>query len=87
MDFYSFAMIVRVVAQLFIWIVIASVILKYFMSPYHPVLQALDRIVEPFLNPIRRIVPAAGMFDFSPMILIIAVELLSRFLYNFFLSL
>ncbi|MBI5841020.1 MAG: YggT family protein [Chloroflexi bacterium] len=87
MNFYSLAVLVRVVAELFVWIVIASVILSYFMPPYHPVRQALDRIVEPFLAPIRRVVPTAGMIDFSPMILIIAVELIKTILISIFISL
>jgi YggT family protein len=39
---------------------------------------ALDRILEPLLNPIRRIIPSAGMMDFSPLILIVLIQLLSR---------
>jgi YggT family protein len=68
------------IADLFVYIVIATVILSYFVSPYHPVRQALDRIIEPFLAPIRRIVPAAGMIDFSPIILILAVQFLKLIL-------
>ena len=86
MDFYTIAQLIRVIAQIFIWIVIASVILKYFISPYHPVIQALDRIVDPFLNPIRQIMPSAGMFDFSPIVLILIIELLSRILFGVFAS-
>lgn len=78
--------IIRVVFEIFVWIVIASVLLSYFMSPYHPVRQALDRIVEPFLAPIRRVVPSAGMFDFSPIILILAVELIKTLLINILIS-
>jgi hypothetical protein len=29
------------------WLLIAYVVLSYFMSPYHPVRQTVDRIVEP----------------------------------------
>jgi YggT family protein len=87
MDLILFAQLIKVIADVFVWIVIASVILSYFMSPYHPVRQALDRIVDPFLAPIRRFVPSAGGFDFSPLILIIAVELISRFLIGIFISL
>jgi YggT family protein len=78
--------LIRVVAELFVWIVIANVILSYFMSPYHPVRQALDRIVDPFLAPIRRVIPSAGMFDFSPLILILAVELIKTLLISIFIS-
>jgi YggT family protein len=60
--------------------VIASAILSFFLPPYHPVREALDRIIEPFLIPIRRLVPMVGTFDFSPLILILAVQLITGIL-------
>jgi YggT family protein len=87
MDLYPLAILVRVLSEVLIWIVIANALLSYFVSPYHPVRQALDRIVEPLLSPIRRVVPPAGMIDFSPLILIIAIEVLSRILFSLFISL
>ena len=80
MDFGILIVIIRAIAQLFIYVVIASSLLSFFLPPYHPVREALDRIVNPFIEPIRRIVPLAGTLDFSPLILIIAVDLLSRLL-------
>jgi YggT family protein len=71
---------IRVIFEVFIWVVIASSILSFFMSPYHPVREALDRIVNPFLEPIRRLLPSAGGLDFSPLILILALNALERFL-------
>ena len=66
--------------------VLVSVILSYFMAPYHPVRRFLDSIVEPMLSPIRRIVPLVGMLDFSPLILIVLIQLignlLTRLLYS-----
>lgn len=64
-------------ANLIVLLVIIDSILSYFLSPYHPVRNALDRVLHPLLAPIRRIVPLAGMFDLSPVILIILVEILS----------
>jgi len=87
MNFLVLVTLIRVVAQLFIWIVIASSLLSFFLPPYHPVREALDRIVDPFLAPIRRIVPLAGTLDFSPLILIIAVDFLSRVLIAIFTGL
>ena len=87
MNFEVMIVLVRGVAQLFIWIVIVSSLLSYFVSPYHPVREALDRIVSPFLDPIRRIVPPAGMMDFSPLVLILVIELISRILVAIFISL
>ncbi|MCE7858433.1 MAG: YggT family protein [Chloroflexi bacterium] len=77
-DFLAF--FIRVIANTFIWIVIASSLLSFFLSPYHPIREALDRIVAPFLNPIRNLMPNMGGLDFSPVILILAVEVLTRIL-------
>jgi YggT family protein len=87
MSFEDIALFIDVVATIFIWIVIASSLLSFVLSPYHPVRETLDRIVAPFLNPIRRMMPATGMFDFSPLILIVVVNLFSQILINFFRSL
>lgn len=86
MNFDVLILLIRTIAQLFIYVVIASSLLSFFLPPYHPVREALDRIVEPFLTPIRRVVPAAGSLDFSPLILIIAVDFLSRMLIVVFTS-
>ena len=87
MSVVDLARLIELIATLFIWIVIASAILSFFLPPYHPVREALDRIVDPFLNPIRSVVPLAGTIDFSPLILIIAVEFISRVLISILRSL
>lgn len=69
--------LVQVISQAFIWIVILSAILSFFMPPYHTVRRTIDQIVEPLLAPIRRVVPLVGMLDFSPLVLIILVQILS----------
>jgi YggT family protein len=71
-------MTVRIITIL----VIAKVILSYFMSPYHPIRETMDRLVEPLLAPVRRVVPAVGMIDFSPIVLIIGLQLLRVLLIN-----
>ena len=87
MDFQILILLIRVVSQLFIWIVIPSSLLSFFVSPYHPVREALDRIVAPFLDPIRRVVPLAGSMDFSPLVLILAIDFISRILIAILISL
>ncbi len=82
---YGLVRAIDLVANLFMWIVIANVLLSYFLPPYHSVRQALDRIVEPFLAPIRRLLPQTGMIDFSPMLLIILIQVLSRILISIIL--
>jgi YggT family protein len=87
MNFSIVILFINTISQIFVWVVIASALLSFFLPPYHPVREALDRIVDPFLNPIRRLVPMAGTFDFSPLILIIAVQFIARILIAILLAL
>ena len=64
------------VIQLLTIIVVVDVVLSYFMSPFHPVRKFLDRIVEPMVYPIRRLLPRTGMIDFSPLVLIILLQVI-----------
>jgi len=72
--------IIQTVVWLFSLILIVDIILAYFMSPYQPIRMALDRIVQPLLNPIRRIVPPLGMMDFSPIVLLILIQVVENLL-------
>lgn len=78
---------INILAQFFVLLVIVKIILSYFMDPYHPVRQTIDNLVEPLLAPIRRVVPLIGMFDFSPLVLIILVQVLSSALIRFLITL
>ena len=74
------ASILHTVLRVYTFIVIVKVLLSYFLSPYHPVREAIDRLVDPLLNPIRRILPPVGMFDFSPLVLIILIQVVDSLL-------
>lgn len=72
--------LLRTIIQLYIWVFIASVVLSWLISfqiinTYNRFVavigEALYRLTEPMLAPIRRIVPRVGGFDFSPMIAIL----------------
>lgn len=79
--------LINLIEWILILLVFVSVILSYFMDPFHPVRRGVDRIVEPMLAPIRRIVPLLGMLDLSPLILIILIQLISSVLVRLLLSL
>jgi len=70
-------------AGLLILLVIIHVILTYVMAPYHPVRRWIDSIVEPMLLPIRRVVPPIAGLDFSPLILIVLIRILSSLIIYF----
>lgn len=69
-------------ASALILLIFLHIALSYFMDPYHPVRQTLERLVGPLLNPIRRAVPLIGMFDISPIILFLLISVLQSALVN-----
>jgi YggT family protein len=78
----NIAVIVDWAIRTYTIIVIAQVLVSYFLAPYHPVRRALDRLVEPVLVPIRRVLPRTGMIDFSPLVLVVGLQLLGTLLVN-----
>jgi YggT family protein len=74
------ANILHTILRVYTFLVIIKVILSYFLSPYHPVREAIDRLVDPLLEPIRRNLPTVGMFDFSPLVLIILIQVVDSLL-------
>lgn len=71
-------LVVNTLSQILVLLVFVSVILSYFMDPFHPIRRGIDNIVEPMLTPIRRIVPLVGMLDFSPLVLILLIQFAGR---------
>jgi YggT family protein len=79
--------IINIVSQLLVLLVFISIILSYFLDPYHPIRRGVDNIVEPMLSPIRRVVPTVGMLDFSPLVLILLIQLIKSLLVSLLLNL
>ncbi len=72
--------LIGLLMQVLTFLILVHVILSYFMSPYHPVRQTIDKILDPMLAPIRRLVPSAAGLDFSPIILWIVIQFVGQVL-------
>ena len=77
--------IVHRLIQAYILVVMVEVVLSYFLSPFHPVRQFIYRLVEPALSPIRRVLPPIAGIDFSPLALMVVLQLVDMLLSNLFL--
>ena len=66
----------------FYWWTLLFVIVMSFISPgnSHPVLSLADQMINPLLDPIRKILPTAGPLDFSPLVFILLLSILQNLL-------
>ncbi len=69
------AQVVCLVFTLLTIAIFARAILSWFnMDPRSPLIQILDMVTEPILDPIRRIMPRLGMIDLSPLVAILLMQ-------------
>ncbi len=74
LDAFGFLIFGRVIIS---WLVAAQI-----MAPTNPIASMLFSVTEPILAPIRNVIPRVGMFDFSPMLLIIFLFVASSILHS-----
>ena len=74
LDALGFLILARVIIS---WLVAAQM-----MSPTNPIASLLYNVTEPILGPIRNVIPRVGMFDFSPMLVMIFLFVASGILHS-----
>ena len=83
--------VVDVAIHLFIWALIISAVLSWLVAfgvvnthnrLVYTVMDALYRVTEPALRPIRRLLPNTGGLDLSPLALILLLYLVQEVLYQ-----
>ncbi len=75
--FFNF---LRLLCEVLTFAIFIRVILSWFISRPNMLTIILDKITEPILAPLRRIIPRAGMFDLTPLVAIIILQLIAAFL-------
>ena len=71
LDLYAFVVVVRVVLS---WVNFSSA---------NPVVRFTAALTEPVLAPLRRVVPAVGGFDLTPLLLLLLIQLAKRVILSF----
>lgn len=88
--------LLHTVINIYFWIILAMVIMSWLIAfgivnrsnPYvRQVGQALDRLTDPLLRPIRRVLPDLGGIDISPIVLLIGLQFLGVLVDNIFFNL
>lgn len=70
--------------SLLFWITLIRAIMSWFNTGYHPMTAMLGQLTEPFLAPIRRLIPPIGGLDLSVLVLIVAIQFARILLNNLF---
>jgi len=71
---------IRLLCEALTLAIFIRVILSWFQTKPNMLSIILDKITEPILAPLRRIIPMAGTFDFTPLVAIILLQLITRLL-------
>jgi YggT family protein len=84
---YALFGIIDMILQILVWIIIAQVIISWLVAFnvintqtnfVRTLLDALDRMTAPLYRPIRKVMPDFGGIDFSPIVLILAIQILRK---------
>lgn len=76
------------IVQILIWLINAYILVLFVRAvlswfgpdPRNPVIAFLDRLTDPMLEPIRRVLGMRGPIDFSPLVAIIVLMLIRNLL-------
>jgi YggT family protein len=65
-------------------VILAYILTSWLRLPYSPTLNRIQRflydVCEPYLRLFRRVLPSPGGFDFSPILALVALSVIDRFL-------
>ena len=86
---YALAVVVDYALTIYLWLVIARAVLSWVSpDPYNPIVRFIHNVTEPVLYRIRRVLPFdLGGIDISPIIVMMAVIFLQKFLVGSLLGL
>ena len=85
----AIAALLHFVLNIYIWVLVARAIISWVNpDPFNPIVRFLYRVTEPVLRPVRNALPLQGLgLDLSPMIVLLIIYVLDRFLVNSLLDL
>ena len=72
-----FVNIIRILCDVLTIVILLRVIVSWYSPrPTNMLVVILYRLTEPFLAPLRRIIPRVGRFDFTPMVALILIRVI-----------
>ena len=76
------ARIIDIALTIYMWIIVIRAVLSWVHpDPHNPIVRLLYQVTEPVMALVRRWIPLRGMgIDFSPVIILLAIVFLQKFL-------
>jgi len=72
-----FVSIIRVLCDVLAILILLRVLVSWYSPrPTNVLVVILHRLTEPILAPLRRIIPRVGMFDFTPLVAVILLQVI-----------
>jgi len=72
--------VLKVAFSILFWVLIIRAILSWISQGHNPIEVVLHQLTEPFLAPIRRVIPPIGGLDLSILIAIVLLQFLQMFM-------
>ena len=76
MDLLTTVFLVLIIAQFIIGLLFSFNVLNPSNQFFSNFYTSINRLLEPILRPIRRIMPDTGMIDFSPLVVIVLLNVI-----------
>ena len=76
----ALAVLVNIFLSVMYWLILIRALISWVSpDPFNPIVQFLNRVTEPILEPIRRVLPQMPI-DLSPIVAFLAIIFLRQFL-------
>jgi YggT family protein len=79
-NYLAWILTVLVIVQFIMSLLISFNVINLHNNGVAAIWQALNALLEPILRPVRRLLPNTGAIDFSPLVIIIGLNILSMLL-------
>jgi len=77
----GFAALITLFIQLYSFVILARVLMSWVnIDPYSPLARTIYNLTEPVLEPVRNMLPPAAGLDFSPIIVLVLLQVLGQIL-------
>jgi len=76
-----FAFTITLLIQLYSLVILARVLMSWVnIDPYSPLARTIFNLTEPVLQPVRNLLPPAAGIDFSPLVVLILLQIVGQIL-------